>query len=102
MRMFFILIFMTTMVFFMSACAEKQINVGMAQPVQVPEMPVELSTKATRLPDITDPSFSNIILDGADTDIQYNSVSHQLNNLIDFYNCVRIAVNEKKELQCGN
>jgi hypothetical protein len=80
---------------FLSACATTtpQPTTGLPKPVQIPEIPVELAKKATRLPDITDATFGGIIKDGVAADQQYNSVAYQLNSLIDLYNCVRKSVN---------
>jgi hypothetical protein len=90
-----------TLALFLSACAttEPQLAI-LAKPVQVPELPVELSKKATRLPDITDLTFGGIIKDGAAADQQYNSVANQLNSLIDLYNCVRKSINDKGSTDC--
>lgn len=82
-----------------SGCASNttQLNTGLANPIQLPELPTELSKKAVRLPDITDPTFGGIIQDATLTDQQYNSVAHQLNSLIDLYDCIRISTNQKKD-----
>ena len=86
-----------TIALLLVGCAHNQPSTGLAKPVQVPELPAELGKKATRLPDITDPTFGGIIKDGTLADQQYNSVSHQLNKVIDLYNCVRVAINDDKD-----
>lgn len=68
-------------------------GLGVAKPVQIPELPPELSKKAEALPPITDPSPEGIQKDGVATDIKYNEVAFQLNNLIKVYDCVKEAVN---------
>ena len=84
----------------LSACATNNpLLPGLAKPVQIPELPLELSRKATRLPDIKDPTFGGIIKDGAEADQQYNAVSHQLNKLIDLYICVRESINREVDPQ---
>ena len=81
----------------LSACATSMPPppIGLAKAVQVPELPLELSKKATRLPDIKDSTFGGIIKDGAEVDQQYNSVAHQLNALIDLYVCIRKSMNQE-------
>ena len=86
-------------VLFLSACATTEPATGLAKAVQVPELPLELSRKATRLPDIKDPTFGGIIKDGIETDQQYNAVSYQLNTLIDLYVCIRKSINQEVDPQ---
>lgn len=81
---------------FLGACAH---NTGLAKPVQIPELPANLAEKARALPEITDASMGNLVVDGVNSDMQYNSVSIQLNNLIDLYNCVKVSINEKKDIK---
>ena len=81
----------------LSACAHN-VGTGLAKPVQLPELPANLSQKAKALPELTDTSMGNLVVDGANADMQYNSVSIQLNNLIDLYNCIKVSVNEKKDI----
>lgn len=81
-----------------TACAGKE--TGLAPAVQVPALPMNLSQKAEPLPPITDPTMGGLVQANVDTSRQYNAVSFQLNKLIDLYECVRDAVNNKKELKC--
>lgn len=81
----------------LSACAGKNDDVGsISKPVQVPELPANLSKKAESLPPIKDNTMGGLTIDGAETDIKYNGIAHQLNNLIDVYECVRVSMNEKR------
>lgn len=85
------------LILFLTACATTDNGAGsLAKPVQVPELPANLSKKADRLPPITDNTMGGLTIDGAETDIKYNTVAHQLNNLIDVYECVRVSMNEKR------
>ena len=70
---------------------------GLAPDPRIPDLPSNLEKKAEQLPPITDPSMGGIVRDGTSTDMLYNSVSTQLNNLIDLYNCVKISMNDKKD-----
>ena len=84
----------------LSACGgKKDLDIGIAKPVQIPDAPASLLKKAERLPDITDPSFGGIIMDGAETDAKYNDVAIRYNLLIDFTLCIQKSVNEKKDLE---
>jgi starvation-inducible outer membrane lipoprotein len=94
------LLLAVTTALFLSACATSTPPpIGLAKTVQVPELPLELSKKATRLPDIKDLTFGGIIKDGIETDQQYNSVAHQLNTLIDLYICIRTSMNQEIDPQ---
>jgi len=68
--------------------------------IQIPNLPSELSVKARALPKLTDPTMGAIISDATDTDVKYNDVSIRYNNLIDFYNCIKESINQKKEMKC--
>lgn len=81
----------------LSACAHK-VDTGLVKPVQLPELPSNLSEKAKALPKITGASMGSLVVDGTNADMQYNAVSIQLNNLIDLYNCIKVSVNEKKDI----
>lgn len=84
----------------LAGCAHTEPETGLAKAVQVPELPVYFDKKAERLPDIADPSFGGIMIDGAETDMKYNDVSIRYNQLVEYYKCIRIAVNEKdKEIK---
>lgn len=81
---------------FLSACSTTGTPPGV-ESIRVPDLPVELSKRAERLPDLTDPSMGAAHVDGAKADTKYNEVSHQTNRLIDFYVCVQKSINTKKE-----
>lgn len=82
-----------------SACASKP-DTGLAPAVQIPPIPENLAQKAEPLPPITDPTMGGLVQANVQSSKQYNSVSFQLNKLIDLYNCVRDSVNNKKEFKC--
>jgi hypothetical protein len=82
-----------------SACATKP-DTGLAPAVQIPSLPENLALKAETLPPITDGTMGGLIEANVDTSKRYNSVSFQLNKLIDLYDCIRDSVNNKKELKC--
>lgn len=67
------------------------------KPVQLPPLPENLSKKAEPLPPITDPTMGGLVRDGVKTDRMYNDVATRLNAVIDVYQCVRKAVNDKKD-----
>ena len=84
----------------LSACNKKEsLDIGIAKPIQIPDAPPLLLKKAERLPDITDPSFGGIMIDGADTDAKYNDVATRYNLLIDFTLCIQKSINEKKDIE---
>lgn len=82
-----------------SACASKP-DTGLAPAVQIPPIPENLAQKAEPLPPVTDPTMGGLVQANVQSSRQYNSVSFQLNKLIDLYNCVRDSVNNKKEFKC--
>lgn len=81
-----------------AACGGKE--TGLAPAVQIPPLPGNLAQKAEPLPPITDPSMGGLVQANVDTSKKYNAVSFQLNKVITLYECVRDAVNNKKELKC--
>jgi len=84
----------------LSACGgKKELDIGIAKPVQIPDAPASLLIKAKQLEPITDPSFGGIMMDGADTDAKYNDVAIRFNLLIDYTLCIQKSVNEKKDLE---
>lgn len=80
------------------ACSHKP-ETGLALGPRIPDLPANLAKKAGPLPPITDASMGGLVLEGTASDMKYNEVSHQLNNLIDVYNCVKISINEKKDIK---
>ena len=81
----------------LSACAQVP-DTGLAEQIKVPDLPETLAEKAKPLPPLTDTSMGGLVVDGTNSDMQYNSVSHQLNSVIDLYNCVKPSTNEKKDI----
>ena len=80
-----------------SACAHR--DLGLAPPAEMPALPNAMSQKAKRLPPITDPTMGGQVISGVETDRAYNRVAEQLNAIIDAWECVRIGMNEKKEIK---
>lgn len=91
------LIIITLLATSLVGCKHTQPDVGLAKPVALPALPPYLSKKAERLPDLTDPSMGAAHIDGAETDIKYNEVAHQLNTLIEVYECVKEALATDKD-----
>lgn len=81
-----------------AGCAKP--DTGLAPAVQIPSLPENLAQKATQLEPNTDASLKGQILDNTTNIRKYNSVAFQTNKLIEFYNCVRDSINNKKELKC--
>ena len=82
----------------LTACGGKE--TGIAPAVQIPPIPANLAQKADPLPSITDPTMGGLVQANIESSKKYNAVSFQLNKLIDLYDCVKEAVNNKKELKC--
>ena len=86
------------LLFALSACTHKP-DTGLVTAVQIPDLPSNLAQKAGPLPALKDPSMAALVEDATNTDMRYNSVSHQLNSVIDIYNCVKTSINEKKDIK---
>lgn len=84
----------------LSACKTVQPDTGLATAVQIPPLPENLAQKAGPLPSSDDTTMGGQVKDNTRNIREYNSKATQLNNLIDLYNCVRDAVNNKKEFKC--
>lgn len=84
----------------LSLTACKTTDTGLTVGVQIPPLPDSISEKATQLPLSNDVTMGGQVLDNTNNIISYNSVAFQNNYLIDLYNCVREAVNNKKEIKC--
>lgn len=82
----------------LSACAHGP-DVPPSTPVAMPALPPELSKKAEKLPPITDNSLGGIQNDAVETDKKYNTVSRQLNAVIDAWACVKEALATQKEVK---
>lgn len=81
------------------SCGQRELDIGIAKPIQIPDAPAHLMKKAEQLPEITDPSFGGIMIDGAETDTKYNDVAIRYNLLIDFTICIKESINEKKDIK---
>lgn len=75
-------------------------DIGLAPAVQIPPLPENLAQKAEPLPPVEDATMGGLVQANVEASREYNAVSFQLNKLIDLYNCVQIAVNNKKEPEC--
>lgn len=84
----------------LSLTACKTTDTGLAVGIQVPPIPAALAEKAKRLPASEDVTMGGQVKDNTSNIRSYNSVAFQNNYLIDLYNCVREAVNNKKEIKC--
>ncbi len=66
------------------------------KPVQIPELTGRYAQKAGPLPPLSGTDFKSQQNDAVEADRQYNDVADRLNTVIDVYNCVREAVNNKR------
>lgn len=82
----------------LTACSTK--DTGLVVGIQVPPLPASISEKAKQLPASEDVTMGGQVQDNTSNIRSYNSVAFQTNYLIDLYNCVREAVNNKKEIKC--
>lgn len=85
--------------FLVSACSTPR-DTGLAPAVQIPPLPENLAQKAGPLPPNSDETMGGQVLDNTRNIREYNEKAFQVNDLIDLYNCVREAVNNKKEIEC--
>ena len=72
-------------------------TVGKAPAPKMPALPSSLAERAGPLPPLTDPSVAGQQKDAAETDRRYNAVAHQLNNVLDAWDCVLDALNNEKD-----
>jgi hypothetical protein len=86
-------------VLMLSACGDKE-DTGLAPQVRIPPIPDNLAQRARPLPLNSDTTMGGQVKDNTSNIIKYNAKSFQVNDLIDLYNCVREAVNNKKEIKC--
>ncbi len=75
-------------------------DTGLAPGVQIPPIPEKLAQKAGPLSENDDVTMGGQVKDNTNSIREYNSKAFQVNDLIDLYNCVREAVNNKKENKC--
>lgn len=83
----------------LSACKTAP-DTGLTPGVQIPPIPENLARKAEQLPPNSATSMGGQVLDNTRNIRAYNEKAFQVNDLIDLYNCVREAVNNKKEIKC--
>ena len=82
----------------LGACADK--STGLATQVQIPPLPENLARKFSPLSPSDDLTMGGQVRDNTHNIRQYNDAYSQSNKLVDLYNCVREAVNNKKEPKC--
>lgn len=87
------------LVLLLSGCTTPP-DTGLVTGVQVPPIPRNLAQRAEALPANTDPTMGGQVLDNTRNIKKYNEKAFQVNDLIDLYNCVREAINNKKEIEC--
>lgn len=83
----------------LSAC-KTTTDTGLTTGVQIPPIPENLAQRAEALPPSTDVTMGGQVQDNTRNIREYNAKAFQVNDLIDLYNCVREAVNNKKEIKC--
>ena len=79
-------------------CAKPE--TGLAVGIQVPPVPLQLSEKAKALSPNNDTSMGGQVLDNTRNIREYNEVGFKYNRLLEYYNCVREAVNQRKKPEC--
>lgn len=92
-------VYLLAAVLLLSACGLNK-TTGLAPAVQIPPLPENLARKAKALPASDDLTMGGQVKDNTHNIREYNSVSTQLNHVIDVYNCVMYSVNNKKEIKC--
>lgn len=88
-----------TLVLILSLLASCGKETGLAPAVQIPPLPNNLAVKSYALAPNSDVSMGAQVTDNTTNIRAYNQVATDKNRLIDVYNCVRDAVNNKKELK---
>lgn len=83
----------------LSACKTTE-DTGLAASVQIPPIPEKLAQRAGQLQASGDVTMGGQVKDNTNNIQEYNAKAFQVNDLIDLYNCVREAVNNKKEIKC--
>jgi hypothetical protein len=78
-------------VFLLTGCATTQPS----EVVKLPDLPAHLQVRATPLPKLIDPSMASQINDSVATDMKYNAVANQLNQVLAIYDCIKIADQKK-------
>jgi hypothetical protein len=75
-------------------------DTGLAVAVQVPPLPAQLAEKPKPLPANNDTSMGGQVLDNTRNIRAYNEVGFKYNRLLEYYECVREAVNKRKKPEC--
>lgn len=75
-------------------------DTGLVAGVQIPPIPENLAQKAGPLSTNEDTTMGGQVRDNTNNIREYNAKAFQVNDLIDLYNCVKEAVNNKKEIKC--
>lgn len=88
----------------LSACGTTRgVETPEVTPISMPPLPSQLSRRAGRLPDITDPTMGGDQVRGAEDDQRYNQVAWQLNTVITAWECVRQAMQNRTDpVTCFN
>ena len=79
----------------LAGCASST-QTGLAPGIQIPPLTEALAKRPERLPPLVDNTMGTLVLDTYARDTQYYNMADQLDTLINLYNCVRSAVNQKK------
>lgn len=67
--------------------------------VRIPDLPANLQLRAAPLPKLIDPTMAAQTNDSVNTDMKYNAVATQLNQVLTIYDCIKVAVNEQKNMK---
>lgn len=67
--------------------------------VRIPDLPPQLQIRAQPLPKLIDPTMAAQTNDSVNTDMKYNAVATQLNQVLTIYDCIKVAVNDKKDIK---
>lgn len=67
--------------------------------VRIPDLPANLQLRAAPLPKLIDPTMAAQTNDSVNTDMKYNAVATQLNQVLTIYDCIKVAVNDQKNIK---
>ena len=79
-------------------CTQPQTGLGTYP--KVPPVPEQLNDKAQALPPNSDLTMAGQIRDNNRNIRAYNERGFKYNRLLEYYNCVREAINERKKPEC--
>lgn len=91
--------YLVPVLFLLAACGG-EVDTGLTTAVQVPPLPENLAQKRGPLNPNNDVTMGGLVKENTNNIRQYNSTAFQVNSLIDLYNCVKDAVNNKTEIKC--